>query len=174
VYHRFLEAIMGKLFEYITDMIWGDRTQPKLTISLKKADASAEPDADDPEGKTRINWKLKLLFDNEMDAVAADLKIKWPGGEPIFDIKLPYHVDKFGDRAVAFKLDRSLPSSTVSPDEAPEKLWEHLPEELRDMSFVLSYRGPRGDMCYTKYTNKDGAESCEFPETLAEEPPRST
>jgi hypothetical protein len=165
---------MGKLFEYITDMIWGDRTAPKLDISLKKVDASAEPDADDPEGKTKIFWKLKLHIENEMDVAAADLKLHWIGGKPVFDIKLPYHVDSFGDKDVVIKIERSVPSGTVSPDEAPERLWEHLPEELRDMTFVLSYRSPRGDTCYTKYIQKDGAESCEFPKTLTKELQSST
>ncbi len=159
---------MGKLLEYITDMIWGDRTAPKIEIALEKTDASAERNVEDPEGKIQVTWKLKLLLENEMDAAAADLKLHWPGGKAAFDIKLPYHVDRFGDRAVAFKVERSMPSGTVSPDEAPERLWEHLPEELRDMTFVLSYRSPRGDTYYTKYIQKDGAGSCEFPKTLPE------
>ncbi len=165
---------MGKLFEYITDMIWGDRTAPKIDISVKKADASVETHADDAEGKTKVIWKLKLILENEMDAAAADLKLHWVGDKPIFDIKLPYHVDRFGDRSVAFKVERSVPSGTVSPDEAPERLWEHLPEELRDMTFFLSYRSPRGDTYYTKYIQKDGAESCEFPKTLSQELQSST
>ena len=65
---------MGKLFEYITDMIWGDRTAPKLELSLEKVEASAEPDAD-TEGQTKVTWKLKLHLENEMNAAAADLKL---------------------------------------------------------------------------------------------------
>lgn len=159
---------MGKLFEYITDMIWGDRTAPKIDISVKKADASVETNIEDAEGKIQITWKLKLILENEMDAAAADLQLHWVGDKPIFDIKLPYHVDRFGDRAVAFKVERAMPSGTVSPEDAPERLWEHLPEELRNMTFVLSYRGPRGDTYYTKYTQRDGTGSCEFPKTLPE------
>jgi hypothetical protein len=157
---------MGKLFEFLTERFFGDRATPRLNVSFEKLGASAEPDPTDPQGRSRITWKMKLLFENETDALAADLKLFWPGGKPPFEIRLPYYLDRFDNKAATFRLERTVPSGVAAPGESPEKLWELLPEEIRNLTIVVSYRSQRGEIFYTRFTRREGQGSSELLEAL--------
>jgi hypothetical protein len=156
---------MGRLFEFITDRFWGDKPEPQITVSLQRIDTHVASNQTDRKEESRVIWKLKLRFENETDAFAADLKLLWPGGKKLFDTQLPYHLDAFQDKVAKFQVERPLPSESLGGDEDSERLWKLLPEEFQKMTLVLSYRSHRGDTFYTKYTLSEGAESCEFSQT---------